>query len=584
MTSITTDKITENLSLVMFLLGSIGYGRQAIKVANLSKDLRNNEQIWEGIARYRSGKDKKLRLHYYAYIGDFQRFVWLSKLGVITNKTTRSGYSSLMLACIGKKWNSRQTRTFDIGHYKILEYLCTDMISEVNFRLQVRNGETTAFSLACQLNRVKVVKLFCESMPTEVMDMRINGRTSLMALASSYPSKENAAICNILVNHVSLNLVNENRNSALHLACINKNYEVIKILCKKADLNLQNDEGDTPLHIICKWIVSVIDYDNEYGYYNEPIIHDEYIGFNLSLIKLFCKYGANLEIQNLEGNTPLHIACKNLYDFYYQDIESAQLHNSAQVIKILAINGAPLNVFNNHRQTPIYVAIQQLAREHNLNQDVTIVKLLYHMGSRVEFLTNNGDTALHLACELYFQDYVELFCENKVHLNLQDINGNTPIQFSINNGYYWNIDLLCYLGADLNLPNNLGNTPCHTACLKNEIRIVQILCEYMFDLEIQNLRGETALHIASRNMNVAIVELICSFPFNLNLQDMNGDTALHIACREGNLEIIKILSAYGAERWIYDNNGDSPMKIAQNLGHLNIIQFFDQSYEDHFFI
>jgi len=382
-------------------------------------------------------------------------------------------------------------------------------------------------------------------MPLDVLDATCDSKTALMALSSEYPSRQNAEVCKILVNHVSLNLVNKNGNSALHFACINKNYEVIKILCKKANLNLQNEEGDTPLHIICKWIVSTTDYDEEYGYYNEAIIHDEYLRYNLNLIKLFCKYGADLGIQNLEGNTPLHIACKNLYDFDYYDQDHIQLHNSELVIKILAISGAPLNVFNNERQTPIYLAIRQTLQVYNLEDEFSIIKLLYDMGSRVDLLTNSGDTALHLSCKANYAHYVELFCEDKVHLNLKNGNGDTPIQISINNKYYWDIDHLCHLGADLNLQNNLGNTPCHTACLKNDIHAVQILCEYMFDLEIQNLRG---------------------------------DTALHIACREGNLEIVKILSANGTLamlQWIYNNDGDSPIKIAKNLHHIDIIEFYD---------
>ena len=572
----TVEKIKrDKLSLVMFLVGSLGYAPQAIKFANLSKDLRNDEQIWEGIARYRSGKNKKLRLHYYAYNGNFKRFVWLSKLGININTTTRNGYSSLMLACV--------SRNRHYGHYWILQYLCTEMISQVDFRLKVRNTGITAFSLACQLHTVRELKLLCKSTPLDVLDATCDSETTLMSLAKYYPSKQTAEVCEILVNHVSLNLVNKNGNSALHLACIKKNYEVIKILCKKADLNLQNEEGDTPLHIICKWIVSVTDFDEIYGHYNEAIIHDEYLKFNLSLIKLFCKYGADLRIQNLEGNTPLHIACKNLYNFDYYDQGHIQIHNSTLVIKILAINGAPLNVFNNERQTPIYLAIKQTIQVYNLEHEFSIIKLLYDMGSRVDLLTNSGDTALHLSCQVKYANhanYVELFFKNKKYLNLKDNNGDTPIQTAINFKNYWKIDHLCYLGADMNLQNNLGNTPCHTACLQSDIRAVQILCEYMFDLEIQNLRGETALHIACRVGIPVIVELICSFSFNLNLQDMNGDTVLHTACRAGNFPVVQILSNFGALvvlPWIYNNDGDSPMRIAKNLGYYHTRQFFDQS-------
>lgn len=118
------------------------------------------------------------------------------------------------------------------------------------------------------------------------------------------------------------------KNNTLHVACIKSNIEILKILLRRANelgreyfdryINSQNDKGQTPLFIASFHASG--DFSN----------HEK-------VIELLISSGADLNIQDENGNTPLHIAL-------YQD-------ESMSICRLLINQGARLDIENSEGET-----------------------------------------------------------------------------------------------------------------------------------------------------------------------------------------------------------------------------------------
>lgn len=127
--------------------------------------------------------------------------------------------------------------------------------------------------------------------------------------------------------------LNNSGDALLHFAVINQNIEMIKILLKNsADVNVKDLNWNTPLHYA-------------------TIYH------NILIIKLLFHYGANVNAQNANGWTSLHFACS--YNSYY-------------IIDILLEYNADINLKNKDGETGIDV----LQKYYNNPKFIQLIKFL----------------------------------------------------------------------------------------------------------------------------------------------------------------------------------------------------------------
>ena len=118
------------------------------------------------------------------------------------------------------------------------------------------------------------------------------------------------------------------KNNTLHVACIKSNIEILKILLRIANelgreyfdryINSQNDKGQTPLFIA------------SFNASGDSSSHEK-------VIEILISSGADLNIQDENGNTPLHIAL-------YQD-------GSMSICRLLINQGARLDIENSEGET-----------------------------------------------------------------------------------------------------------------------------------------------------------------------------------------------------------------------------------------
>jgi len=158
-----------------------------------------------------------------------------------------------------------------------------------------------------------------------------------------------------LLDHVKLDFLTSKNETLLQLSLTNE--EIFKILLKK-DIKINNQESDYGLSILHQVIllnniefikeiinkganINLQDYNG-----NTPLMYA--INENLiNIIKIFINYDINYDLINSKGDTHLHIILKNL-DFYINHID---------ILKLF-IKNTNLNIQNNKGNTCLFLIIK----------------------------------------------------------------------------------------------------------------------------------------------------------------------------------------------------------------------------------
>ena len=208
----------------------------------------------------------------------------------------------------------------------------------------------------------------------------------------------------------------------------------------------------------------------------------------------------------------------------------------------------------NYGITPLMAFI--MGRNHHQPKEYTIAtvcdKYLGH-SSDVNVQNDDGDTALHLACQFGRFEIAER--------------------------------LVTHFHADLTLYNNAGLIPLHVAVCANQLQIVRMMLDFcrsitecyeqpnerynIIDLKSDCIVGDTALIMAVKNNANEMVKLLIEFKANVNAVDNDGLSALHYCAKVNNPQAAEILILNGAQIGAQDGNEKTPLNLAlSELGTL----------------
>jgi ankyrin repeat protein len=203
--------------------------------------------------------------------------------------------------------------------------------------------------------------------------------------------------------------------TALHTAAAYGNVEIVKIICKVEgiDLNLKDVFGYTPLHLAC---------------YSTHENRDEVIKTLLSCKEIDANVSARERGYNL---TALHLAVKA---------------RSKDVVDALLNTNIDVDARSSGGWTPLHLAVKE--KQANEEAKYIIRTLIKYINRNCPETINtpNEDrkTPLHTSVESRDYELVDLLLDRGEKLNpqLKDMDGRTPLDIAIKNRDYWMVQKL----------------------------------------------------------------------------------------------------------------------------------------------
>ena len=242
------------------------------------------------------------------------------------------------------------------------------------------------------------------------------------------------------------------------------------------------------------------------------------------------------------GSTPLHWAARA---------------GASAVVQALLSAGAPADTPDARQQTPLLLALQQLAElvrherteswlhRPNLSEQARLSAVgaqLLRAGARADYSDlTTGQTLLHLAVEADDTLLVRLLLGHGADPGRPDRQSRPPLARATSGPV---LRLLLAHGARLDQP---GASPLLNPGL--DLAVVQACMAAGLSPRRQNLQDETPLHLAAADScaDPAIIRLYLAHGAEVNALTEGNQTPLHLAAKSGHLAAVQTLLAAGAD-------------------------------------
>jgi len=322
----------------------------------------------------------------------------------------------------------------------------------------------------------------------------------------------------------------------IHFAVESKDLKIVELLVSSGvDINSLDDYGNTPLYYALKGKASgeIVRYFLDQGANlnlknmdkETPLFYAVGSG-NLDIVKEFVSRGADLNVINSDGENLLFLATSD---------------KNLDVVSYLIDNGVGVNCINKRGETPLLNA----AEYSNLN----IVKYLIERGARIDVKDKEGNGVLHYAVNGGNWDIIKYFVEEMgVGVNEKNKEKVTPLHLACENPNYKIIEYLVEKGADVNAKDKKGNTPLHYLVGREfcDLKIVKFLIKSGAKVNAKNKEGDTPLHLAVVNCKPDVVKYLISSGADVNAKNEDGEIPLCEAVGSG-IEMVKLLVSNGAK-------------------------------------
>lgn len=266
---------------------------------------------------------------------------------------------------------------------------------------------------------------------------------------------------------------------------------------KRFNINEQNKFKMTPLHCAIEWAEST------------------------ELAKLLIDSGANLNLPDRDGDTPLALA--------------AYMGNHEVVKLLVNEEDCDKNVVTQQGRSPLNRAIA-------MNENLDIVKMLLENGADVnQFGTIGAGPPLQAACEnaKTGKEMIEYLLDHGADLHVQAGTRGFAISSAALYGTTEIISLLLQRGATVNVRDAMGRAPIHISCVGGALSFREVYkAGGNHNLREKDNWGRTVFHWAAQHGLPEVLEdLVTELGTELiNEPDVDGWTPLLWACWPGELK------------------------------------------------
>ena len=405
---------------------------------------------------------------------------------------------------------------------------------------------------ACKQTHTKIVKLMM-SHGADISAENKHRQTPLHTAVNG--SNDCPELCEILLkHHAEINAVDINGNQPLHFACRQTHTKIVKLMMSHAaDTSAENNHRQTPLHKAAG------------GLNDCP-----------ELCEILLKHHAEMNAVDINGNQPLHLACKQ----GHTKTMNLLLSHSADVRAINDSGHSPLLLISKH----ITKSQRGVDSEGNHALHITsksgilmAVQLLVDLGADTNSVNKHGQTPLHAAAggEKDCPEVCEILLKHGANINAVDVDESQLLHLACKRGHEETMKLLLSYGADTNAVNKCGQTPLHTAASRENDcpELCEILLKHDTKIDAVDVYGSQPLHLACRQGHAETVKLLLSYGADTNAVNKCGQTPLHTAAiGEGDCpEVCEILLTHDAKIDAVDVDGSQPLHLACKQGHTKAV-------------
>jgi len=367
---------------------------------------------------------------------------------------------------------------------------------------------------------------------------------------------EEDGISRSLVEHkANINQMTSNGSPLLHLSIMRSDTKSsLFLLGSGAQVNLtSSQERSSPLHLLA-------------ASNNEDNL--------ISVAQVVIDKGADLNLQNSEGETAITVAVKN---------------KNKEMFEILLEKDCNLELATTSGETVLWHSLQQGLDQDTKWEDDTFAAKLVSAGADPSATCNSAkDTILHSLASGGLEDAGLFLVSVGAKVDAVNNGGETPLHVAGKQGLATLATALIVAGADPNIQTNSygrevwRQTPLHLALDAGQEAVVTCLLEFsqpspgldtkLLDLNLKNSAEETPLSVAlGKGYNHLARQMIQSGS-DVNVIDGSGMSLLLKAIKDRNLNAATFLLSNGADINARSPQGMTPLELAVRENAENIVE------------